>query len=131
MLNEYINILKGISNHRQADFLSDPILRGAAERYLQLAIETCINIGNRILSLEQFNKKFKTPETYAEIFENLAKIDILDSQFAEELVRMAKFRNKLVHVYWELKPELIYALLQTRVDDFIKYLTVTTEYLEK
>ncbi|HEX3046827.1 MAG TPA: HepT-like ribonuclease domain-containing protein, partial [Bacillota bacterium] len=58
LLTQYHEILSNIKCHAKEEYLKDDILRGAAERYLQLAIETCINIGSRILSLEQLSQKF-------------------------------------------------------------------------
>ena len=31
---------------------------------------------------------------------------------------MAKFRNRLVHLYWELETETVYQIIQENVDDF-------------
>jgi len=66
LLNQYTDILTSIGRRTEEEYLEDEILRGAAERYLQLAIETCLNIGGRIISLEQFEKSLSVPETYAE-----------------------------------------------------------------
>jgi uncharacterized protein YutE (UPF0331/DUF86 family) len=130
MLNQYIDVLSNIKNHNKEEYLNDDILRGAAERYLQLAIETCLNLGNRILSLEQFSAKFKAPETYAEIFEKLAEIKVLDPGFAARLKDMAKFRNKLVHIYWEIDAAFVYELLQTELPDFRSFITAISNYIK-
>ncbi|WP_079907647.1 HepT-like ribonuclease domain-containing protein [Carboxydocella sp. JDF658] len=52
LLKKYINLLEKVAHTEKNVFLKDEILTAAAERYLQLAIETCINIGNRIIALE-------------------------------------------------------------------------------
>jgi uncharacterized protein YutE (UPF0331/DUF86 family) len=130
MLNQYLDVLYGIKERTKEEYLNDNILRGAAERYLQLAIETCINLGNRILSLEQFSSKFKAPETYTEIFEKLAEINVLDPDFALRLKDMVKFRNKLVHVYWEIDTVFVYELLQTELLDFKSFITAISNYIK-
>jgi uncharacterized protein YutE (UPF0331/DUF86 family) len=48
-LTNYTGILKETSEKNESEYLNDTILQGAAERYHQLSIESCINIGNRIL----------------------------------------------------------------------------------
>ncbi|MBN2372572.1 DUF86 domain-containing protein [bacterium] len=53
-LNRYYLILKGLKNKSQEDFFKDIILQTSAERCLQLAIESCLNIGNRLITLFQF-----------------------------------------------------------------------------
>ncbi|CCC57949.1 type VII toxin-antitoxin system HepT family RNase toxin [Caloramator australicus] len=129
LLKKYLELLKDISKKEKDEYLKDEILRGAAERYLQLAIETCINIGARIVLLEQFKRDFKSPETYSEIFEILSKIGFLDESFAKNLKNMAKFRNKLVHMYWEIDDEFVFYILQTNLSDIQKFLHFAMNYI--
>jgi uncharacterized protein YutE (UPF0331/DUF86 family) len=49
--------------------------------------------------------------------------------FSDELVNMAKFRNRLVHLYWEVEDHLVYEILQTRLDDFKKLLDSLSNFL--
>jgi uncharacterized protein YutE (UPF0331/DUF86 family) len=67
-LNKYYLHLADIRQRDYETFVEDVILCGAAERFLHLAIESCLNIGNRLISLYQFKKPVDTPETYADIF---------------------------------------------------------------
>ncbi|MGB4301948.1 MAG: HepT-like ribonuclease domain-containing protein, partial [Acetomicrobium sp.] len=64
LLQEYISRLEKIRQKPIEEYLRDETLQAATERYLQIAIETCINIGNRLLSLHQFKGNFKAPKTY-------------------------------------------------------------------
>ena len=130
LLKKYKDILLKIRSFHKEQYLHDDILRGSAERYLQLAIETCINIGNRILSLEQFDNNIKLPETYADIFENLQLIKIIDQDSSENLKNMAKFRNRLVHMYWDLDNDFVYDLIQNRLNDFEKFMLIVSNYLK-
>ena len=43
---------------------------------------------------------------------------------------MAKFRNRLVHLYWELDDRQLYDILQNRLDDFKKFLDYIARFLE-
>ncbi len=131
LLTNYTGILKEIREKKESEYLNDTILQGAAERYLQLSIESCVNIGNRILSIEQLDHDIDTIETYADIFENLSKIGIINSTFKDELVKMARFRNRLVHVYWDIDNEYIYKILQNNISAFDKFIKVTAEYISK
>jgi uncharacterized protein YutE (UPF0331/DUF86 family) len=67
-LNKYYLLLREIQKKNYQEFEKDAFIQGSAERFLQLAIESCLNIGNRLISLEQFNQPTDTPETYADIF---------------------------------------------------------------
>lgn len=52
-LNRYYLLLLDARKVSLADFVGDIVRRGSTERFLQLAIESCLNIGNRLLSLYQ------------------------------------------------------------------------------
>jgi hypothetical protein len=53
-LNKYLLELKGIRHdYPLQEFLNNSMIQAATERYLQLSIESCINIGNRIIAMEQ------------------------------------------------------------------------------
>ena len=92
--------------------------RAGTERFLQLGIESCLNIGNRLIALYQFSKPVATPETYADIFHEMYRLGVVEDDFKNRLIKMAKFRNRLVHLYWEIDPETVYQLLQDNLDDF-------------
>jgi uncharacterized protein YutE (UPF0331/DUF86 family) len=116
-LNKYYLLLIDVRKKQYKDFEKDAILQGSSERFLQLSIESCLNIGNRLISLEQFNKPTTTPETYADIFVQLKNIGVIDSSFCDRLVKMAKFRNRLVHLYWEIDKKKIYEIIRDNLED--------------
>jgi len=130
-LKKYLTLLKGIAQKSKQEYLADSIYRGATERYLQLAIETCINIGNRIISLEQFKYDLTPPETYAEVFEKLQKIGLIGENLGNKLKKMAQFRNKLVHIYWEIDDALVYDILQNNLMDIEEFLKIVLKYISE
>lgn len=67
-LNQYYLQLVKIRQISYEDFISNDMNRAAAERILQTAIESCLNVGNRLISLLQFEEPVRTPESYTEIF---------------------------------------------------------------
>jgi len=44
---------------------------------------------------------------------------------------MAKFRNRLVHLYWEIDKETLYGFIQDDLDDFKLFEQKVVEYLNK
>ena len=129
-LNKYYLHLVDIRQRAYTDFENDAILRGGSERFLQLAIESCLNIGNRLISLEQFNKPTDTPETYADIFLQLKSLGVIDGSFCNRLVKMAKFRNRLVHLYWEVDKKMVYEIIRNNLDDFKLFEQRVVKYLK-
>jgi uncharacterized protein YutE (UPF0331/DUF86 family) len=130
-LNRYHLQLLEIRRISCEDFIGDDIHRAAAERVLQTAIESCLNIGNRLISLLQFEQPVRTPESYADIFIEMRNLNIIDSEFADRLVEMAKFRNRLVHLYWDLDPETTYHILHENIDDLKRFQNVVVDFLNK
>jgi len=131
LLQEYISRLERIRQKPIEEYLKDETLQAATERYLQIAIETCINIGNRLLSLHQFKGNFKAPKTYADIFKTLASLNVIPKDFADKLARMCAMRNILVHVYWEVDSKLVYRTIHYELDDFGKFLSYVMAFLNK
>ncbi len=117
-LNRYYLMLKEAQKVSLEEFIKDEVVRASSERFLQLAIESCLNIGNRLISLYQFEKPLEPPETYADIFIQMMRLGVFDRKFCDKLIKMAKFRNRLVHVYWELDEKTIYDIIQKDLEDF-------------
>jgi len=111
--------------------MTSPVYQASTERFLQLAIESCLNIGNRLISLIQFQKPVKAPETYADIFKAMVDLDIVDSVFGSRLIQMAKFRNRLVHLYWEIDNDTLYQFLQENINDFLEFRDAVIAFLNK
>ncbi len=126
MLNKYVDLLKNYKYASVKDLEEDPTLRGAVERYLQVAIECCLDIGEMIISV----KGFKKPESYREVIEILGKEGVLPKEFANKFTPAASFRNILVHAYAEVDVEKLYEFLQENVGDFEIFAKYIAEYLE-
>jgi uncharacterized protein YutE (UPF0331/DUF86 family) len=129
-LNRYYLLLLESQKIPYEEFIQDEIRQASVERFFHLAVESCLNIGNRLLSIIQFEKPVATPETYADIFRGMQKLGVVDGKFAERLVRMAKFRNLLVHLYWEIDKEEVYKMLQENLEDFVLFQRCVVEFLK-
>ena len=95
-------------------FLNDLTLQLSAQRALVISINICIDIGAHILSLNGNGK----PETYSEIFENLAKLGIIETKIKEDLINLVKFRNLMGHLYMDINNEKVWDVIQNDLDIF-------------
>lgn len=125
---KYRKELEAIAGKEQSEFINNRLLIAATERLFQLAIESCINIGTKILSLEQFNNPVNPPETYADIFRELGNLGIVTKSHSEQLITMAKFRNRLVHIYWEVDAKELYKYLTENLEDFQTFIDQIVKY---
>ena len=125
-LQEYVGILNSYKKHTLDEIKGDFTLKGAIERYLQVALENVLDIGEMIISM----KGLKKPETYKEIIEILGNEDILPKEFAEKFKEAAKFRNILVHMYVDIDVSIIYNILQHQLEDFNEFAKQVAKYLQ-
>jgi len=119
-LREYLGILKNIQKYGVERFRDDIFVSATGERYLHLAIECLLDIGNHIIS----DRGFRKPDTYAEIFEILLENKIISKALFKELEGMAAFRNILVHDYLRLDREKVYSILNDKLPSIEKLGTV-------
>jgi uncharacterized protein YutE (UPF0331/DUF86 family) len=125
-MQEYLKILKQISRYNIEDFKSNPEHYGSAERFLQLAIECCIDIGSHIIASEGFRR----PEDYADVFKVLGENKVLPEDFAAQLVKMARFRNLLVHIYLEVDLNQVYNISKNNLGDLEKLAKHIINYIK-
>ena len=94
---------------------------------MQNAIEGCIEIASHIVSADRLG----APADYAHLFSLLEENRIIPSSVAEVMRQMARFRNRIVHLYWDLDLDLVYEYLTGRLGDMDAYLTAVEKYLGK
>lgn len=99
-------------------FLSDPHKISSAKYNLIVAIEGTIDLCNHAIS----RNGFRTPEDYADSFRVMAERGAFDSTFADALIQMARFRNRLVHIYWDINVADLLRILTTRLPDIHRFL---------
>jgi len=124
-LQKYVRILNSYKKYSFQDINEDFTLRGAIERYLEVSLECCIDIGEMIIS----SRGLRKPETYREVIEILGEVDILPQGFAERFAEATKFRNILVHMYAEIDVEMVYEILQNNLGDFDEFARHIARYL--
>jgi len=99
-------------------FLSDPHKIGSAKYNFIVAIEGVIDLCNHVIA----RNAFRTPEDYADTFRVMAERGALDMQFTSTLTQMARFRNRLVHIYWEVEDNELHRILQSHLEDIREFL---------
>lgn len=110
----------------QDEFTGDPDKVGSAKYHLIVAIEICIDICTHLIS----RNGYRMPEDYADTFKVMSEVGALDSAFSEELKKMARFRNRLVHLYWEVDDKQVHHILQNRLTDFKRFLDSIASFLD-
>ena len=115
-LYERLARLETLKFKNRAEFDADSYLRDIVERNLEIAAQCCIDICNRIISLEGARK----PTDYYEGFLILGEAGVLQADFAARLAPLSGFRNILIHEYIAINWDLVYKYLQN-LDDLLKF----------
>lgn len=101
------------------EFRSDRKNYGLAEHYLRRTLEGILTIGSHILS----RLPAKTKD-YKQIILSLGEYGIIPVEFAERNKRLASYRNRLVHLYWEVTMDELFTVINQHLEDlylFCKY----------
>lgn len=129
-ISELQNALSLLHDLRSRDFKvfkKDQHLVGSAKYHLIVAIESAIDICNHLIS----KNNYRLPDGYSDTFIVMAEKGILPLELVEErLTAMARFRNRLVHIYWEIDLEMLYQILQVNLDDLGQFLTELKKVLK-
>ena len=116
-LEEYLQILQDIGKISEGKFLKDKIVIGSAKYYLQVGIESCLDVANHIIATD----RFRAPQDYADSFKVLDENHVVPSELSQKLRQMAKFRNRLVHLYGEIDNSYVYQIIHEDLGDMIEF----------
>ncbi|MEA4825342.1 MAG: DUF86 domain-containing protein [Clostridium sp.] len=124
-LKEYLGYLKSIKQYSKEEYINNPMIYGSSERFLHLAIECVIDIGNHVIS----DMRYRKPENNRDIFEVLYENKLINEKLKINLCNMAGFRNILVHDYLKIDREIVYEVILNNLKDIEKFIKVIVEYI--
>ena len=117
--------LADLGRLEEREFLNDIHKIASAKYNLIVAIEAAIDVANHIIS----QNGFRAPRDYADAFTVLWENGVVDKDFVKQLKNMAKFRNRLVHIYWEVDDKQVFKIVQAELDDFVKFIKSVSLFL--
>jgi len=127
LIGQFLEKLKRLLKLTKDEFLSDERNPAATESFLRRCIEAIFNVGRHILS-KSFS--FKSLE-YKEVAKELGDKGIVSEEYSQTLIKMAGYRNRMVHFYKEILAQELYDILQTELKDIEKFLKEIETFLRK
>ena len=124
-LSEYISFLNKVKSYSKKEYIENPFIYGASERFLHLAIECVLDISNHAIS----DMRFRKPSSNKDIFQVLLENKIINEELKTNLSNMAGFRNILVHDYVRLDREVVYDVIMNNLKDIEDFMKVISEYI--
>jgi len=125
--NSALNLLEELSKVRRDEFLKDIKLQSIAERNLQIAVEFVIDLCNMLIS----DLDLKFPETYKEAIVILQEAKIIEPKLSKKLQQLVGLRNIIVHMYADVRAEIIYDNLADFCETLREAARVLIEYLRE
>ncbi|MCL5966144.1 MAG: DUF86 domain-containing protein [Deltaproteobacteria bacterium] len=101
-----------------AEFLGDPHKVASAKYHLIVAIEGAVDLCNHVIA----RNGLRAPEDYADTFRVLGERNLFAPEFVDALIQMVRFRNRLVHIYWNIDDVEILRIVRTRLGDIRRFL---------
>lgn len=123
----YVLKLKKLAELSEKEFFKNDLYVDGACLNLQYALEACLDLTNHLIS--RFG--FRAPKDYADSFKVLVENKVVEESFLENLKKMARMRNRLVHLYWKTDDKEIWNVLQNHLGDFEIFVQSVLKYLEK
>jgi len=106
-IQESVERLKELKKLSLEEFLSHKDNYAICEHHLRKALEGVLSLATHILSRLPIEK----PKDYTDALIKLGEAKVIPFEFAQKIKGMAGYRNRLVHLYWEVTPEEIYEKL--------------------
>lgn len=117
--------LERLSTLSQEEFLSDPDKIASAKYNFVIAIEAAVDLCQHLIA----KNNLRVAEDYADTFRILGEAGVFSEELLPELINMAKFRNRLVHIYWDIDDKMVYEILQHRLSDLDRFLSEISQAL--
>ncbi|MBI5305341.1 MAG: DUF86 domain-containing protein [Chloroflexi bacterium] len=109
------------------DFVLDADLKDAAKYRLQTAVQAMIDIAQHICA----RLRLKVATDSGECIRTLEKQGLLSRERATTYVKMARFRNVLVHLYGEVDDHRVHEIVGQERDSFRMFLADVDMIIEK
>jgi uncharacterized protein YutE (UPF0331/DUF86 family) len=126
-VNDDLLKLDKYRDYERYRFISEYEISSGAKYHLLTAIEGCLRLGNHIIS----DKMFAKAETYADVFRVLGENQLIDEALSSRLIEMARFRNRIVHLYWEIDDSAVFDILANSLDDIREFISIVAAYCLK
>jgi uncharacterized protein YutE (UPF0331/DUF86 family)/predicted nucleotidyltransferase len=123
LLRESVAILRELGRSPREEFSADFHVYGLAERYLQSAIESCLQICSIFVAALGLRK----PEGYHELLSIIAAQQLIQHPLAYRLEVLINLRDALVHEPGTLDHDLLYEHIQQRIDDLEAFANAVSE----
>jgi len=128
LILELAGHLDALAQLPEREFLDDPRNAAAAESFMRRALEAVFDVGRHILARTGHGDLAKE---YKSIAHALGSLRVVPESYVPTLMKMAGYRDRMVHLYHEVSPEELREAIRDRRDDLRKYVDFVVAHLDK
>jgi uncharacterized protein YutE (UPF0331/DUF86 family) len=121
----YLARLERFAAIERVQFVADADIHHLAERYLQLAIESALDVANHLIA----DSGYESPETYRDAFAILTRHAVIEPELGQRLQGWAGFRNVLVHAYLDIDHGIAWDAIARNLDDLRRFAGIAARRL--
>jgi len=125
-IEKRLSVAKKYQHYSKETIEKDEMIRSVVERELYVLAQAVIDLAEAVVAL----KKLRKPTTMREAFDILGEADILPKEFLGDFSKIVGFRNSLAHDYRDLQIEVIYDVLQVKLDQVEEFINYIEQNLE-
>jgi len=132
-VNSILNNLRGyrqkldqLAGVEEEAFLKDFTQVESAKHLLQVSVQSCLDLAHHVIASEGY----RTPQDSYDAFAVLNEEGIIPDDFMSVLRQMVSFRNRVVHLYWDVDDKTVYGILQKNLVDFDAFIRHILDFLE-
>jgi len=111
--------LKKLSEVDKGIFIKDFRNVDSSKYLLQVTIEAMLDIASYLIARNRWGK----PEDNKAHFQILADNNVIKIEDVDAYFLMAKFRNRILHMYFNINDEMIYDITQNNLEDFERFIS--------
>jgi len=124
-IQELLEKIRSFKEYSIEEIVRDFHLYGSLRYNFMELIERAIDINQHLIK----EKDGEVPNDYKETFKALAKMDILEMKFSEEIAKSAGMRNVVVHEYDEVDDKLLYNSIDVALEQYPKFCEAILKFL--
>lgn len=113
-IEENLKRLDSFRDIPEKTFLENHYYVGAAKYYIQTCVEAMLDINHHVIA----RQRYRAPGNYADSFRVLGEQGILPGSHLDVFYQMARFRNRIVHLYDQADDKEVYKILMGGPEDF-------------
>jgi uncharacterized protein YutE (UPF0331/DUF86 family) len=125
-LRDAVRQLRELGQAPSEVFVADPRTTNSAKYLLIVAAEAALDICNHLAA----RRGARSPEDYADCMAIMSELGVIEPELATRLMRMARFRNLLVHLYARVNDAEVHRVIREDLGDLERYLSSVGRYLK-